>query len=224
MTALQAALLAKEYHNDLGKSCKCGSANAKYRRRSCTHGLLRCQPCILSDHHLSAWHHLEEWVGTHFSRTPLYHLGYRLCLGHRGDQCPHRSHTSTMKNTVVVHTNGFHHAAIEFCACNTHAAPPYQLIDADPFPAMLEQPETAFTFESLDSFQKLSLRSKINAYDYHRSLQERTNTAFVQDAPVCIISFKCQTEPINRVCRTQVWTNFLHINFNTPSLHMYQKN
>jgi hypothetical protein len=218
MPALQAALLAKEYHNDLGKFCECGSANAKYRCRSCTHGLLRCQSCILSDHHLSAWHHLEEWVGTHFSQTSLYRLGYRLRLGHHGDECPNRSHTSTMKNMVVVHTNGFHHASVEFCACNAHAAPPYQLIDADLFPATLEQPETAFTFELLDSFQKLSLRSKINAYDFHRSLQEMTNAAFVQDVPVCVTSSKCATELLNCVCRTDTTNLFVSIGFGTISL------
>jgi CxC2 like cysteine cluster associated with KDZ transposases len=218
MPALQAALLAKESHNDLGKPCECGSANAKYRCRSCTHGLLYCQSCILSDHHLSAWHHLEEWVGTHFSQMSLYRLGYRLRLGHHGDECLHRSRTSTMKNMVIVHTNGLHHASVEFCTCNTHSAPPYQLIDADLFPATLEQPETAFTFKLLNSFQKLSLRSKINAYDYHRSLQEMTNAAFVQDVPVCIIPSKCQTELIYRVCRTDTTNLFVYIRFGTISL------
>jgi hypothetical protein len=87
---------------------------------------------------------------------------------------------------VIVHVNGFHYVSVSFCVCDSSATPPYQLIDADLFPATLEQPETAFTFELLDTFQKLSLRSKINAYDYHRSLQEMTNAAFIQDVPVHI--------------------------------------
>jgi hypothetical protein len=116
---------------------------------------------------------------------------------------------------VIVLINGFHNTSVEFCACNSAAALPYQLIDAGLFPATLEQPETAFTFELLDAFQKLSLRSKINAYDYHRSLQEMTNAAFVHDVPVSIVSFEYQTDSPSHVCRTDTMNLFACTAFGT---------
>lgn len=180
---LHNAVLAKEYHKDLGSACRCGSRNAKYRCRSCTQCHLRCQACIVEDHSLFAWHHLEEWIGTHFARTSLYHAGYRHRLGHGGNCCPNRDDSSPIRNIVIVHTNGFHHVTVEFCICDKSAMPVYQLIDAELFPATLDDPSTAFTFELLDTFQKLSLRSKINAYDYHRSLQEMTNAVFPHNVP-----------------------------------------
>ena len=146
LSSLQAALLAKEYHNYIGNPCACGSKDAKYRCRSCTQCHLRCQSCIVNDHSLSAWHHLEEWVGTHFSCTSLYRLGYCHCLGHDGKECPNRGETSPVRNMVIVHVNGFHHVSVVFCVCDSSATLPYQLIDSDLFPATLAQPETAFTF------------------------------------------------------------------------------
>jgi hypothetical protein len=184
MPMLHASVLAREYDQKLGRPCTCGSTGATYRCHSCAHSPLRCKSCILNNHHLVPWHHIEEWVGTHFSRTSLYRLGYRYRLGHDGSRCPNRGEKSTIQNVVVVHSNGFHQVSVEFCACNQSITPADQLLKADLFPASFEHPETAFTFELLDAFDKLSLKSKINAYDYHLSLQEMTNAAFPQDVPV----------------------------------------
>ena len=183
LPALQNTILAKEHHPSLGRPCHCGLQNARYRCRSCTQCHLRCQTCIVEDHQLSAWHHLEEWVGTHFSRTSLYYVGYHHRLGHGGNHCPNRDKSTLVKNMVIVHTNGFHKIMVEFCACDGRVTPAYQLVDAQLFPTTLEDPETAFTFELLKTFQKLSLHSKINAYVYHCSLQEMTDGAFVHDVP-----------------------------------------
>lgn len=184
MPALQAALLAKEHHPGLGKPCMCGSLNARFRCRSCTHQALQCHSCIRNSHALLAWHHIDEWVADHFKRMSLHSLGYRHRLGHLGQQCPHHSKSSTVRKMVVLHTNGFHHVSVEFCACPGRLTEPYQLMDADLFPSSFKQPETAFTFELLDMFERISLRSKINVYDYHRTLQEMTSAAFAQDVPV----------------------------------------
>ncbi|PPQ75117.1 hypothetical protein CVT26_008295 [Gymnopilus dilepis] len=180
---LHKALFNKEHHAGIGALCECGSKEAVYRCRSCTQNYLRCRPCILKDHHLSSWHHLEEWLGTHFGRTSLSSLGYRHRLGHYGKRCPNRSEMSPARKMVIVHTNGFHEVFVEFCACNKSLNQPYQLIDADLFPATLERPETAFTLEILDAFQKISFRSKITLYDYHRSLQEMTSSILSEEVP-----------------------------------------
>ena len=181
---LQESLLNNEYHTAIGKPCQCGSEDAKFRCRSCTHVRLRCRHCILKDHRLSPWHHLEEWLGTHFGRISISQLGYRLYLGHYGEPCPQRSEISAGRKVVVVHTNGFHETFLEFCVCDGSPTHPLQLMNANLFPATLEKSETVFTFELLDTFQKLSLRSKINAYDYHQTLQEMTDSALAEDVPV----------------------------------------
>lgn len=51
-------------------------------------------------------------------------------------------------------------------------------------------------------FEKLSLKSKINAYDYHLALQEMTNAAFPQDVPVhlyCTLSLIKLTKIVDRI-------------------------
>jgi hypothetical protein len=103
---------------------------------------------------------------------------------------------------VVVHSNGFHKASVEICACDQSIPSADQFLKADLFPASFEHPETVFTFELLDMFEKLSLKSKINAYDYHLSLQEMTNTAFPQEVPVrshCTISLIKLIKAVNRI-------------------------
>ena len=184
MPTLHASLLAREYDQNLGRSCGCGSPEATYRCHSCAHSPLRCKLCILNDHHHTPWHHIDVWVGTHFARTSLDHLGYRYRLGHGGGTCPNRGEKSNVQSIVVVHSNGFHKTSVEFCACDQSTTSADQFLKADLFPASFEHPETVFTFELLDMFEKLSLKSKINAYDYHLALQEMTNAAFPQDVPV----------------------------------------
>ena len=39
----------------------------------------------------------------------------------------------------------------------------------------MSRPQTAFTFEMLDTFHLLTLQSKISAYDYYSSLENKTN-------------------------------------------------
>ncbi|PPQ82618.1 hypothetical protein CVT26_001627 [Gymnopilus dilepis] len=181
---LEEYLFDREYDSRIERPCECGSKDAKFRCRACTQSRMRCRSCIVQDHRLSAWHHLEEWTGTHFSRTSVSKLGYRHRLGHNGKRCPSSSpEVSSGRKMIIVHTNGFHEVFVEFCVCNSSRSAPHQLMSADLFPATLEKPETAFTFELLDTFQKLSLRSKINAYDYHHALREMTDSVMAEDVP-----------------------------------------
>lgn len=179
---LQGAIFAKEYDQHLSQPCRCGSSDAIYRCPSCAHAPLECRPCILAAHKRTPWHHIDKWNGKHFVRTSLHHLGYCYYLGHGGESCTNSS--SSLKEFVVVHNNGFHTCSFQFCQCQTSNTEADQLLHASLFPSTFERPETVFTFELLDSFEKISLKSKISAYDYHLSLQEMTNAAFPQDVPV----------------------------------------
>ena len=205
MPTLHASLLAREYDQNLSRSCGCGSPEPTYRCHSCAHSPLRCKLCILNDHHHTPWHHIDGWVGTHFARTSLHHLGYRYRLGHGGGTCPNRGENSIVQSIVVVHSNGFHKTSVEFCACDQSTTSADQFLKTDLFPASFEHPETVFTFELLDMFEKLSLKSKMNAYDYHLSLQEMTNAAFPQEVPVRsdhILSLMKLIKAVNRIVIT----------------------
>lgn len=178
---LQAAIFAKETDESLGQHCQCGAVDAIYRCPSCAHSPLRCRTCILVDHKRTPWHHIETWNGRHFARTSLHRLGYHYHLGHGGESCA-KSGDSRLREFVVLHINGFHTTSFQFCQCSTSEVD--QLLHVSLFPSTFERPETVFTFELLDAFEKISLKSKITAYDYHLSLQELTNAAFPQDVPV----------------------------------------
>jgi hypothetical protein len=50
-----------------------------------------------------------------------------------------------------------------------------QLLQSTWFPASLDRPQTAFTFDVLDTFQLLNLQGKISAYDFYYSLDHKTD-------------------------------------------------
>ena len=43
------------------------------------------------------------------------------------------------------------------------------------YPASFHRPKTAFTFDILDSYQKLSLQGKLNLYDYYWFILQKTD-------------------------------------------------
>jgi hypothetical protein len=85
---------------------------------------------------------------------------------------------------VIIHSNGLHNMAVQFCYC--YGAPPdtIQLSNAQLFPATMEHPETAFSFGVLDHFHQLTLSSKKPLQDYNDCLVKLTDPAFPQDIPV----------------------------------------
>ena len=112
LDTLQSTILKQQYHEDVGKACRCGATTAPYRCEECFDPLMLCQACIVLAHVHVPFHHIGEWSGTHFNRTSLFALGATLRLGHRGDQCRHCLPEPGRAN-VIVHTNGIHQVRIE---------------------------------------------------------------------------------------------------------------
>ena len=81
---------------------------------------------------------------------------------------------------MVMYTNGLHPVNVLFCQCdNLHQAGDLvqQLLQYELYPAMVTNPTTCFTFRLLDTFQLLTLQSKISAYDFYKSLDYMTDNA-----------------------------------------------
>jgi CxC2 like cysteine cluster associated with KDZ transposases len=89
---------------------------------------------------------------------------------------------------IVIGVSGTHNVAIDFCDCRTNGTIPHhiQLLRAGWFPATFIRPQTAFTFHCLDFYHELTLQSKVNAYDFCRSLLRLTDSLELNKTSVCL--------------------------------------
>src|ERR1700678_4112099 len=57
------------------------------------------------------------------------------------------------------------------------------------FPATFNRPQTTFTFRCLDFYHELTLQSKVNAYDFFRSLLRLTDSLELNKTSVCLFKY-----------------------------------
>jgi hypothetical protein len=114
----------------------------------------------------------------------LLKLGLVTSFGHNGDPCP----TATLTYPLdVLHIDGFHRITIGYCACSPSLPLHLQLFDGKLFPASIDHPKTAFTFELLRHYQIHHLEGKGSAYTYIQSLYRLTNDEGLSDIPVRVV-------------------------------------
>jgi hypothetical protein len=106
-------------------------------------------------------------------------------MGHEGDPCPYPDHS--IKNFTVVDVSGIHAITLRFCGYVGALHPRNQLLAASWFPASLDRPQTAFTFDVLDTFQLLNLQGKISAFDFYYSLDHKTDNTGVRGVQVDVL-------------------------------------
>ncbi|KAJ7068434.1 hypothetical protein C8F01DRAFT_1246940 [Mycena amicta] len=156
-------------------SCpECGTGQAVlYRCEECMDARLLCRECCSAAHGRQPLHHISEWNGFFFHRTTLKKMGLRIQFGHGGARCvrPVRGH----EDFVVLHHNGVHEVAVDFCGCERREDDFKQLLRAHWFPVTTGRPQTCATFQCLDAFHTLSLQAKTTAYDFYAALELRTN-------------------------------------------------
>ncbi|KAF7295904.1 hypothetical protein HMN09_01134400 [Mycena chlorophos] len=123
---------------------------------------------------------LYRWVenANFFTRTSLKALGLRIQFGHDGARCPLRR--AGCEDFVVLHHNGVHEVAVDFCGCVDRDDEYAQLLRRRWFPATTGRPQTCATFECLELFHLLSLKAKTTAYDFYNVLELRTNGYGIQ--------------------------------------------
>lgn len=146
---------------------------------------LYCQECILHRHRQLPFHRPSELKqGTLCSyvvpRT-LHSLGYRLRLGHSGRLCINA--VKKGRDLVIAHTNGIHTLTVDWCSCLSTTQGDC-LFDHGLFPATDITPQTAFSFEVLESFAQMHIASKISADAYYSALVQLTDKVVPSKVPV----------------------------------------
>lgn len=92
-----------------------------------------------------------------------------------------------VKSFTVVHLTGIH--SIHLCYCGCRGAPErrIQLLRLGWFPASLKSPETAFTFDLLNTFHILNLQSKIALFDFWNAIRHKTDNVGTKDIKVILL-------------------------------------
>lgn len=178
------------HDNGLAPTCAhCLNETGTYRCMECVQ-LLYCSQCIVERHEHLPLHRVEVcmldlsgslsnpskvWQDGFYQRTSLQELGFCFHLGHQYTPCP--SGDPPKKILVIAH-NGAHYINVQFCTCED--SPSWlehyrQLLRNQWYPASYDRPQTAFTFDLLDSFHKLSLQGKLNLYDFYLSTMQKTD-------------------------------------------------
>ncbi|KZV60207.1 hypothetical protein PENSPDRAFT_594339, partial [Peniophora sp. CONT] len=153
----------------------------------CVSGCMRCdwycRPCLLEKHADLPLHRIETWVDGQWNKVTLRALGLAVHLGHPdGSACsqPQR----TVGNFVVIHTNGVHEVKAVFCGCSHTFVPARtQLVRERWWPATTDKPQTAATFEALDTLDALGTCGKTNAYEFWNAACILTDATGTQRLP-----------------------------------------
>lgn len=182
---------------DLCSSCSDLESTSLYRCLECSYGSLFCGGCIVNLHQALPLHRLEVrglsltrsparsfsprpyplqcWNGGFFDRASLHSIGFICHLGHGGDACPI---DSKPHDILVVDVNGWHKLRVRFCTCGIST--PWneryrQLLRMGWYPASFNRPRTAFTFDLLETYHKVTLQGKLNLYDFYLAIMQKSD-------------------------------------------------
>ncbi|KAJ7473239.1 hypothetical protein FB451DRAFT_1035635 [Mycena latifolia] len=152
----------------------CSTDNANIRCKSCFGDLLYCTDCCVGLHLHNPLHIVERWDGVCYSPVPLKDLGLRIQLGHRCCVKPRAGPATFM----VLHLSAIQEVAVDYCGCNEahlHGDHYVQLLQRGFYPATVDAPQTAATFELLDFFHAQTLQAKTTMYDFYVALEKLTD-------------------------------------------------
>jgi len=133
----------------------------------------RGRPVLLTSRHCT--HYTQCWKDGFFDRTSLQSLGYVCHLGHDGSECPA---DPPLYQLTIIDVNGWHKVQVGFCKCgasNVSHEHYRQLLRMRWYPASFRRPKTAFTFDLLDTYHKVTLQGKLNLYDFYHAIMHKTD-------------------------------------------------
>jgi len=105
-------------------------------------------------------------------------MGLKIQLNHASQFCSNS--ISSHHSFLVLHTNGIHDVAIQYCGCDCAIPQHIQLLHCDFYPASQITVKTCSTFALLDLLHKLVLTTKASTYDFYQALEKLTvNTGLV---------------------------------------------
>ncbi|KAK7024597.1 hypothetical protein VNI00_016158 [Paramarasmius palmivorus] len=148
-----------------------------YRCKDCSEKRLSCAECIVFDHRRRPFDRIEKWNGRYFERVTLKSLGLFVQLGHPpGEKC--NMHNRGSDSFVVVDLNSIQEVEIRYCMCQRDVGKEWQqLMRYELYPATVNEPRTAFTFQTLSLFHTMTHQGKITLYDFYYGLEARTDGA-----------------------------------------------
>ena len=120
-------------------------------------------------------HHTQYWQNGFFNRTSLHSLGFVCHLGHHGNPCPIEC---APRNLTIVDVNGWHKVRVTFCTCDATISSNNryrQLLRMRWYPASFNRPRTAFSFDLLETYHKLTLQGKLNLYDFYLAIMQKSD-------------------------------------------------
>lgn len=109
-------------------------------------------------------------------------LDSELLLGHHVNSW----NTSLLptEHVLFVASTGIHQRQVKWCQCPNAPEHHIQLFQMQFFPATLQCPSTAFTFNVLDQFYIEAMECKTAAHNFFSKLRRITNNAFPASVPV----------------------------------------
>ena len=132
----------------------------------------------------------QRWNQLFFEKTTLKEMGLRVQLGHMVSVClvPRPGH----KDFIVLHTNGLHYVAVDFCGCDHRITSRQQLLRIEWYPATVHYPQTCATYRLLELFHTVTLTGKLSAHEFYKALEHLTdntglNVPKVSRAFLCMI-------------------------------------
>lgn len=113
---------------------------------------------------------LQVWNSMYFEKITLNSLGCSLRLCHSRTPC-----TRPSRGTLsILDLTGIHTINVDYCGCDRAPLPRVQLMRSGWWPATLDRPQTAVSFRLLKFFDVLTVESKVNKYDFHKTLSHLT--------------------------------------------------
>jgi hypothetical protein len=113
------------------------------------------------------------WNGSYFHKVSLKSLGLRIQLQHVSMRCSNP--IASYEKFQVLHTNGIHDVAVDFCGCERALPHHVQVLRRGLYPSSQVIVKTCATFQLLRHLHLLALTSKGSTYDFYRALEKSTN-------------------------------------------------
>lgn len=179
-------MMEQEADSQIGTMCHCGIHHREVRCLDCKQSPLLCRSCWVLAHRHEPLHWAHVWGGSYFQRQDISGLlsDYGIPMRHSGDRCPKGL---SPKLINIVDVNGVHATKVSFCGCEDDPHSRWrQLFKARFFPASVDRPQTAFTFELMRTWQILTFQSKITVYHFMKYLRRITDNVFTGNVPVCL--------------------------------------
>ena len=100
-------------------------------------------------------------------------MGLVVQLNHSSTFCevPISCHSAML----VLHSNGIHQVALQYCGCSKAIPQHLQLLRRGLYPASQLSVKTCASFQLLDLLHKFALTTKSSTYDFYRALEKLTN-------------------------------------------------